>query len=126
MKSFKFVIFSVFLFISGNYIGTAQYVDTSNSEILPSKSVRASMPSKKKNKTKARPALGTINTAETAKLQSKSEIKARAITAQNTKNSSKRNITALEAKRQRAARIEKVLETNKTKKKTLSKKNNKN
>ncbi len=64
------------------------------------------------------------NTSITANLNSKAEIEARAITARKTKNSSKRNISPDEAKKQRAARIQAIIESNKKKKFTQSKRKN--
>ncbi|MDH7444043.1 hypothetical protein [Aquimarina sp. 2201CG14-23] len=124
MKSFKLIMFFVLSLTFATYTGTAQQLNSSNSEMPISNQVKSKSATKSKTKTikraKTRAVTG-VNTSETAKLHSKSEIEARALTAQKTRNSGKANIPKEVAVRQREARIQAAIEANKTKKKTTSK-----
>lgn len=122
MKSVKLIIILVFSLLCGNNFVNAQQHDSDGNENTTTKSVSTS--SKSKAKVKAKKNHSIVNTAETAKLHSKSEKEARALTAQKTKSSGKGNIPPEQAKKERAARIAAIIEANKTKKKTPSKRNN--
>ncbi|WP_299441859.1 hypothetical protein [uncultured Aquimarina sp.] len=121
MKSFKLIVILVFSLLCGNNFVSAQQHNSDGNE--KSTATSTSVNNSKKVKTK-KSKTSTIKTDETIKLHSKSERDARALTAQKTKKSGKGNIPPEKAKKEREARIAAIIEANKTKKKTPSKRNN--
>jgi len=129
MKSIKLIIILVFSIVCGNNFANAQQNNSDGNKNTPAVSVEngntaaRSVNKTKKTKTKKN-TLRKVNTKETINLRSKSERDARALTAEKTKKSGKGNIPPERAKKERAARIAAIIEANKTKKKTPSKRNN--
>lgn len=131
MKSFKLIVILVCFLLCGSNFMNAQQLDASNSEQPVPNQVKSKTTTKAKAKARVRAKaqnrpVKAVNKNETKKLQSKSQKAARALTAKKTKDSGKGNIPPEKAKKERAARIAAIIETNKTKKKTLSKRKNNN
>ncbi len=134
MKSLKLIIVLVFSIVCGNNFVNAQQNNSDGNKNSPAVSVQNGNTSarsvnktkngkNKKAKTKKNN-LRKVNTDETLNLRSKSEREARALTAEKTRKSGKGNIPPERAKKERAARIAAIIEANKTKKKTPSKRKN--
>ncbi|MFD2564867.1 hypothetical protein [Aquimarina rubra] len=124
MKTFKLIMLSLFFLGLGNHKTIAQQTDRSKPEQYLPNSVKPKSAAKSKVQTKGKN-IDLVNTSETAKLYSKEEKEARALTARKSKESGKGNITPEQARRQREARIAAIIEANKTKKKTTSKRKTK-
>ncbi|AXT53678.1 hypothetical protein D1818_23675 [Aquimarina sp. BL5] len=123
MKSFKLILFLFFSLVLGSQVVTAQQTNTNAPEQYLPNSVKSKSIARTKVQTKGKNT-NIVNTSETAKLYSKKEKEARALTARKSKESGKGNITAEQAAKKRDARIAAIIEANKTKKKTPSKRGN--
>lgn len=124
MKSFKLIVVIVLSFVLGNQISYSQSKNTKNSEqYMPTEAV-----SQKSNRNgyskKNRKTNKVIKGAETDQLFSDKEKKARALTAQKSKQSGKRKLTKEQNERRIEERVRAIKENNKKKKKVLTKRNN--
>jgi len=124
----KIVTYLSFLVCVGIYGSYAQQVKSNSdgnshserSETYTEKSTLGKTNMKKRN-VNYKGAKGKKGTTKSAGLYSESEVEARALTARKTKNSAKGNISLEEAKRQRAARIQAIINKNKKRKTSQSK-----
>lgn len=124
MKSFKLVIILIFSFVFGNQIsysqsknakGSEQYIPT---EVASKTSKRAGY--SKKNSKVAKASKGV----EADQLFSDKQKKNRALTAQKSKQSGKIKLTKEQNEKRIEERVRAIKESNKKKKKTISKRNN--